>query len=133
MQRFIYDQQVAAYSYIQTVGDADVKGILDSSSKCDRMSSVNYEHIDTEERYAIAAMRGQYIKVAEIAMRLGRHRSTIYRELKRNASVHDCNYRASYSCQKASGRQKRLKRNMRYGTVDFICVERMIRKELSPE
>jgi IS30 family transposase len=106
---------------------------LDSSPKCDRMSSVNYEHIDTEERYAIAAMRGQYIKVAEIARRLGRHRSSIYRELKRNASVHDGNYRASHSCQKASGRQKRSKRNMRYGTADFIRVARMIRNELSPE
>ncbi len=84
---------------------------------------MNYEHIDTEERYAIAAMRGQYIKVAEIAMRLGRHRSTIYRELKRNASVHDCNYRASHSYQKANGQQKRSKCNMRYGTVDFMRVE----------
>lgn len=45
---------------------------LDSRAKCDRVSSVNYEHIDSEERYAIAAMRGQYIKVAEIASRLGR-------------------------------------------------------------
>ena len=97
------------------------------------MSCVNYEHIDNEERYAIAAMRGQYIKVAEIARRVGRHRSTIYRELKRNASTHDGNYRASHACQKASGRQKRSKRNMRYKEGDFRHAERLLRADSSPE
>jgi IS30 family transposase len=94
---------------------------------------VNYQHIDNGERFAIAAMRGQYIKVSEIAKRLGRHRSTIYRELERNASAHDGNYRASHACQKSSGRQKRSKRNMRYGAADFQPVERLIRLDLSPE
>jgi IS30 family transposase len=97
------------------------------------MSSVNYEHIDSEERYAIAAMRGQYIKVAEIASRLGRHRSTIYRELKRNASTHDGNYRATHAVWKASGRQKRSKRNMRYLEADFRHAEGLVRADCSPE
>jgi transposase, IS30 family len=106
---------------------------LDSSSKCDRMSSVNYEHIGSEERYAIAAMRGQYIKIAEIASRLGRHRSTIYRELKRNASTHDGNYRATHAVWSASGRQKRSKRNMRYKEADFRHAEGLVRADCSPE
>lgn len=111
----------------------DLFGLLDSSPKCDRLSSVNYEHIEDEERFAIAAMRGQFIKVSEIARRLVRHRSTIYRELKRNASVHDGRYRASHACEKASGRQTRSKRNLRYGAAEFTPVERLIRLDLSPE
>ena len=47
--------------------------------------------------------------------------------------MHDGNYRASHACQKASGRQKRSKRNMRYGTASFRPVERLIRMDLSPE
>jgi IS30 family transposase len=94
---------------------------------------VKYEHLTTEERHSIAAQRGTYIKVAEIADNLGRHRSTIYRELKRNASTHDGNYRASHACQKASGRQKRSKRNMRLAAAEFGSVERLIRSDLSPE
>ena len=62
---------------------------LEFKFKVRQDSSVSYEQVKEEERYAIAAMRGQYLKVAEIARRLGRHRSTVYRELKRNASVHD--------------------------------------------
>ena len=70
-----------------------------------------YQQLGTEERHKIAAMRSLYLGVPEIARRLGRHRSTLYRELKRNASAHDGNYRSSHSVQKASGRKSRSRRN----------------------
>ena len=94
---------------------------------------MEYSQISKEERYAIAAMRGEYIRVVEIARRLNRHSSTIYRELKRNASVHDGNYRATHACQKASGRQKRSRRNMRFGREDLAPMEKLLREDLSPE
>src|SRR5262245_37573671 len=50
---------------------------------------MKYRHLSTEERYEIGAMRRQKLGMAEIAEHLGRHRSTVYREVKRNQSVHD--------------------------------------------
>lgn len=43
-----------------------------------------YSHIDLDERRKIARWRMTNISVEVIAEKLGRHRSTIFRELKRN-------------------------------------------------
>ncbi|MBA8862895.1 IS30 family transposase [Ochrobactrum anthropi] len=43
-----------------------------------------YSHIDLDERRKIARWRMANISVETIAEKLGRHRSTIFRELKRN-------------------------------------------------
>ena len=47
---------------------------------------MNYTHLSREERYQIHALCSQGIGIAAIAQHLGRHRSTIARELLRNAS-----------------------------------------------
>lgn len=47
---------------------------------------MNYAHLTREERYQIHALCRQGISIAAIALYLGRHRSTITRELSRNAS-----------------------------------------------
>lgn len=78
-------------------------------------------------------MRGQYIKMAEIALQLGRHRSTIYREVWRNRSAHDGKYRATHSVWKASGRKRRSRRNLHFGPEEFAPIEALVRGELSPE
>lgn len=94
---------------------------------------VNYQQLSTEERYSIAAMRGQRRTVREIATALGRHPSTIRREVKRNRCVHDGFYRAMFAVQKASGRRSRSRRNRRYTAEHFAPIERMLREDYSPE
>lgn len=72
--------------------------------------------------------------MGEIATRLGRHRSTVYREVHRNRSVHDGYYRAMHVVWKAGGRKKRSRRNKRFGEEDFREIEAMVREDLrSPE
>lgn len=46
-----------------------------------------YSHIDLDERRKIARWRMAGLSVDVIAEKLGRHRSTIFRELKRNTSA----------------------------------------------
>jgi IS30 family transposase len=94
---------------------------------------VKYHQLSAEERYAIAAMRQQKMGMTAIAKQLGRHRSTLYREVKRNQSVHDGRYRASHAVEKASGRQRRSCRNFQYGPAEFEPIERLLRQRFSPE
>ena len=46
---------------------------------------MTYAQITLEERYAISALRKLGYKNAAIARELGRHRSTVGREVRRNA------------------------------------------------
>ena len=94
---------------------------------------MKYHQLSTEERYELAAMRRQHVGMAAMAEHLGRHRSTLYREVKRNQSVHDGSYRPSHAVEKASGRQRRSRRNWRYGPTEFGPVETLIRQRFSPE
>ena len=78
-------------------------------------------------------MRGQGLGMAAMAKHLGRHPSTLYREVKRNRSAHDGRYRASHSVEKASGRKRRSRRNFQYGPTEFEPIETLIRQRFSPE
>jgi IS30 family transposase len=94
---------------------------------------MKYHRLSTEERYEIAAMRRQGLRMEAMAKHLGRHRSTLYREVKRNQSAHDGRYRASHSVEKASGRKRRSRRNWLYGSAEFAPIETLIGKGYSPE
>lgn len=68
---------------------------------------VSYLQLSAEERYALAAMRARNHSVTETAAELGRHRSTIYREVKRNDAKHDGAFRPTLAVEMASGRRRR--------------------------
>ncbi|HEV7891124.1 MAG TPA: helix-turn-helix domain-containing protein, partial [Pyrinomonadaceae bacterium] len=56
--------------------------------------AMTYRQLTPEERYMLAALRRQGLNQSEIARSLGRHRSTVCREVRRNSTRADGHYRA---------------------------------------
>jgi IS30 family transposase len=94
---------------------------------------MKYRQITHEERYRISALRREGSWPAVIARRLGRHRSTISRELQRNCSPWDGGYRPSKAQEQANGRRSRSRRNRRFDDRDWKLVETLLREDWSPE
>lgn len=92
-----------------------------------------YRQLSTEERYQLAALRQSGLSNPEIAAILGRHRCTIDRELRRNATPHDGAYRPSFAVEMTSGRRRRSRRNARFGPKHFALIIRLLRRRWSPE
>lgn len=64
---------------------------------------------------------------------MGRHRSTIYREVARNRSKYDGKYRAERAQEKTRGRRARSGRNSRISQEQWKRVEELLGQEWSPE
>ena len=94
---------------------------------------MKYRQLKAEERSALAALHTQRINGAQIGRYLGRHRSTIGRELRRNAAPYDGRYRAERAQERAMARRKRSRRNQQFGAEELRAVEGLLREQWSPE
>ena len=92
-----------------------------------------YHQLARAERYNIATMRRQGLSTRLIALRLDRHVSTIYREIKRNATTHDGAYRAEKAQSYAQARRSRCRRKPQYSYQELAQVDRLLRLDWSPE
>lgn len=92
-----------------------------------------YRQITSGERYTLGALHTQGLSQAEIGRQLGRHRSTIGRELKRNRTRYDGAYRPSKANERTNGRRSRSRRNRQFGPAQFELVESLLRRQWSPE
>jgi IS30 family transposase len=94
---------------------------------------MTYQQITSAERHTLAILRKQHRSRAEIAEAMQRHRSTIYRELKRNCCSYDEGYRHERADDQARLRRSRSRRNHRLTIKDWQLIEQLIRQDLSPE
>ncbi len=89
--------------------------------------------ITSGERYTLSALRQQGLNQSEIARAMGRHRSSISRELRRNHSTWDGGYRPFVASHRTRARQSWSRRNQRFTQEDFRLVDSLLRKRWSPE
>ena len=94
---------------------------------------MNYRQLNAEERSVLAALRRLGLSQAEIARQLGRHRSTIGRELRRNSAPYDGGYRCVRAHQRAHARRYRSRRNSQFTPAHWERVEELLQEEWSPE
>ncbi len=93
-----------------------------------------YRQLTSGERYALSALRKQGCNQAAIARALGRHRSTISREVRRNSKDRGGRvYRPDLADDYARWRRGRSRRNERFGPSDWGMVEACLRQQWSPE
>jgi IS30 family transposase len=94
---------------------------------------MRYRQITFEERYTLGLLRRQGCTPAVIAHILGRHRSTILREIRRNRSTSDGTYRPQLADWYARGRRSRSRRNRRFAPADWRRVRALLEQHWSPE
>jgi IS30 family transposase len=94
---------------------------------------MNYHQLTSGERYMLSALRMQGLNQSQIARQLGRHRSTICRELKRNCARFDGHYRPSKAIERTNGRRSRSRRNLHFTLADLHQVNALLSKQWSPQ
>lgn len=94
---------------------------------------MTYRQLASEERYMLAALRRQGYNKSQIARALGRHRSTVGRELRRNSTRAGGRYRAFTARERTNGRRSRSRRNRRFSAEDFVLIDELLCRQWSPE
>lgn len=93
---------------------------------------MKYRQLTLEDRCAISALRKQGYSPAEIARALGRHRSTITREVTRN-SRQDGAYRAPHANELTRWRRSWSRRNAQFTEDHWEVVLPFLREWWSPK
>lgn len=94
---------------------------------------MRYRQITSGERYTLGALHAQGFSQAAIARALGRHPSTVSRELGRNRTRYDGMYRHSRAQEYTNGRRSRSRRNRRFTREELELVELLLKEKFSPE
>lgn len=96
---------------------------------------MKYRQLTQDERYMIGQLRRQGCGLSEMAHFMGRNRSTIWRELKRN--MVDTHKGPTYCVSKAqeqrNGRLRRSRRGPQHSAEDYALVRRLLLEQWSPE
>jgi len=90
-------------------------------------------HISLEERYEISVLKKQGLLNSDIAKSVGRHKSTIGRELSRNADGRDKEYRPDLAQRKAVLRHQEKSKHQAFTPEVRERVTYWLKEDYSPE
>jgi IS30 family transposase len=91
-----------------------------------------YHQITASERILIALLRWQGFSQADIARALGRHRSSIHRECRRNLSERGI-YESEKAIERARARRSRARKGSQFTDEDLEPVWELLERKYSPE
>jgi IS30 family transposase len=94
---------------------------------------MTYRQITFAERYSLGLLRQGGLAPAAIARVLGRHRSTIGREVRRNGTPRDGCYRPQLAEWYACGRRSHSRRNRQFTAAEWARIHALLREDWSPE
>ena len=95
---------------------------------------MSYVQLTYEDRVMFSTLKQQGLSIRNIAALMGRHFSTLYRELNRNSChVIDGSYRPSKAQRRTRSRRSRSRRNRQYKETDFLLIRKLLRMKWSPE
>jgi IS30 family transposase len=107
----------------------------DESTSAKKGLVMRYHQITREERYTLATLRKQTpaLTTTAIARLLGRHRSTVHREISRNSTHADRAYRPYRAQEAANGRRRRSRKRSHFTAAEWRLVENLLQADLSPQ
>jgi len=85
---------------------------------------MTYHHLTQEERYQIYAFRRANFSIRQIAEQLGRHPSTICRELRRN--IHRKGYRPKMAHHLAGARAQQARSRLRITAKQWLGISKLL-------
>jgi len=94
---------------------------------------MTYRQITCAERYSLGLLRQGGLAPAAIARTLGRHRSTILREVLRNQARRDGTYRPPLAEWYARSRRAHSRRNRQFTPSEWAQIQELLRADWSPE
>lgn len=93
---------------------------------------MKYQQITQEERYTISKCKQNGMSITETATFIGRHRSTVDRELKRNHNP--CGgYNPKQAQERTNARRRNSRKKSQFSAEQWSLIDKSIRLDWSPE
>jgi IS30 family transposase len=94
---------------------------------------MTYHQLTLADRIAISTLGQEGLNASQIAQRLGRHRSTISRELRRNSRPQDGYYRGDEAQSRTNARRRACRRWGKFSDIQWRFVNDRLQEKWSPE